>query len=236
MREGGMAMDPTTIEISLGDAGELRDAWLDGFQNGGMFIAGTFAIAAGAAVLVRVQVERPSPTNTLLLGTVIWRRLPQREPAVGLSSITLRAGIGISFAPAMQGRVLFLDRLARGTTNESRTATRYPTQLLGELVAREGERPVEARLLDVSVRGACVSLAHGAFLDPGAAIEMRVAMPRSGEIVRAPLCGRVAWVNRATGQSLGVRLDLATTDERLSWAKIVTRARETLEAHPIRVA
>jgi Tfp pilus assembly protein PilZ len=234
MREEA-TMQPTTIDISLGDAAELRNAWLDGFQNGGMFIPGSFSIAAGAAVLVRVHVEKPTPTTTLLLGTVIWRRLPQRDPIIGLSSISLRAGIGISFVPSMQNRVLFLDRLARGTGSELRSAARYPTALLGELSARTTERPVEARVLDVAVRGARVALARGAFVDTGSSIELRMAMPRSGEMARAPLRGTVAWVDRATGTSLGVRLDLSTTDERLIWAKVVTRAREDLEAHPIRV-
>jgi Tfp pilus assembly protein PilZ len=228
-------MAPTTIELSLADAGELRNAWLDGYQNGGMFIPGTFAVPAGAAVLVRVHVERPRPTATVLLGTVVWRRLPQRDPVIGASSVTLRAGIGISFAASMQGRVLFLDRLARGTATEGRSAARYPTELAGEVCARDSERPIDARVLDVAVRGAGISLSKPAFLDAGAAIEVRVGIPRSGEVSRAPLRGRVAWVERATGQMVGVKLDLATTDERLVWAKIVTRAREELEANPIRV-
>ena len=232
-------MEPTTIEISLDHAAELRDAWLDGFQNGGMFIPGSFAIAAGAAVLVRVHVERPTPATTLLVGTVVWRRLPQKDPVVGASSISLRAGIGISFTPAMQNRVLFLDRLARGTVNESRAAARYPTELPGEVTARHSERPVEARVLDVAVRGARVSLPCSVVVEAGSAIEMRIAMPRSGEISRAPLRGRVAWVSPASpegasSRALGVRLDLATTEERLVWAKIITRARESLESHPIR--
>lgn len=228
-------MAPTTIEIALGDAAELRNAWLDGYQNGGMFVPGTFAVPAGAAVLVRVRVERPRPTTTVLLGTVVWRRLPQRDPVIGSSSISLRAGIGVSFAAAMQNRVLFLDRLARGTATESRGAARYPTELLGELSPRNSERPIEARVLDVALRGARVSLSDAAFLDAGAAIELRVAVPRSGEMARAPLHGRVAWVDRASGKQVGVKLELATTDERLVWAKIVTRAREELEANPIRV-
>lgn len=227
-------MAPTTIDIALGDAAELRNTWLDGYQNGGMFIPGAFAVPAGAAVLVRVRVDRPRPTTTVLLGTVIWRRLPQRDPIVGSSSVALRAGIGVSFAASMEGRVLFLDRLARGTATESRAAARYPTELLGEVSARDSERPIQARVLDVAVRGARVSLSDAAFLDSGAAIEMRVAIPRSGEIARAPLRGRVAWVDR-NGKQLGLKLELATTDERLVWAKIVTRAREELEANPIRV-
>jgi len=227
-------MQPITIDITLGEAAELRNAWLDGFQNGGMFIPGAFAIPAGAAVLVRVHIEKPAPTTTLLLGTVIWRRLPHRDPVVGLATVTLRAGIGISFTPAMQSRVLFLDRLARGTGSELRAAARYPTQLVGEVSARTTERPVEAKVLDVAVRGARVALSRAAFVDAGSAIELRMAMPRSGEMTRAPLSGRVAWVDRA-GQAIGVRLDLATTDERLIWAKVVTRAREELEAHPVRV-
>ena len=166
--------------------------------------------------------------------------LPQRDPATSTSSITLRAGIGISFTPEMASRVLFLDRLARGAANESRSSARYPTNLLGEVEARETERPVEARVLDVAVHGARVSVARGAFVDAGSAVSMRIAMPRSGEVARSPLRGRVAWVSPAaregvSSRTIGVRLELATSDERLIWAKIVTRAREELEASPIRV-
>jgi Tfp pilus assembly protein PilZ len=236
-------MQPRTIEIRVRDAGELRVAWLDGLSDGGVFLPGNFSVGAGTPVLLRVVVERPTPTTTLLIGSVVWRRLPQREPVMGQSSITLRAGIGISLAPSMRARALFLDRLARGSAGEARGALRYPTDLPGELTVRTDERATAARVLDVSVRGARVSLSSQAFVQAGSAIEARIAVATSGEFARMPLRGRVAWIgersdaaiNRNSSQQVGVRLDLSTTDERLIWAKIVTRAREALEEQPIRV-
>lgn len=240
-------MEPTAIEIRVQEAGELRAAWLDGFDaqggggawSGGLFVPGTFSIAAGSPVRVRIDIERAA-TTTILDGVVIWRRLPPREQAVGVSSITLRPGLGIAFSPAMRTRVLYLERLGRGSAHEARTAARYPTELRGELVVRSGERPLRARVVDVAVRGAKIVLGEQSFVAAGSTVELRVAMPKSTEIVRAPLVGRVAWIdgapqNEGVGGSLGVRLDLATTDERLHWAKIVTRAREAFEEHPIKV-
>lgn len=228
-------MQAQTIELRVRSADELRVAWLDGLQDGGIFLPGAFAISAGAPVLLRVLVEEPTPTTTVLAGTIVWRRLPQREPVAGHSSITLRAGIGVSLATAMRPRALFLDRLARGSAAEGRSALRYPTEIPGELTARETERATTAVVVDVSVRGARMMLASPAFLAMGCTIEARIAVPRSGEFPRMPLRGRVAWVDRGSGQHVGLRLDLGSTEERLIWAKIVTRARESLEDHPIRV-
>ncbi len=228
-------MQPRTIEIRLRDADELRMAWLDGLQDGGVFVPGAFELGAGAPVILRVMIERPVATTTVLIGSVVWRRLPAREPAVSSSSITLRAGIGVSFASSMRARALFLERIARGAASEVRAALRYPTEIAGEVAARTSERAAPARLLDVSVHGARLYLGASAFLETGAAIELRIAAPTSGELSRAPLGARVAWIDRSTGQHVGVRLDLGTTDERLIWAKIVTRAREALEEQPIRV-
>lgn len=228
-------MRTRTVEIRLRDADELRMAWLDGLQEGGVFVPGAFAIGAGAPVILRVMIEKPVATTTVLMGSVVWRRLPQREPAFGSSSITLRAGIGVAFAPSMRGRALFLERIARGAASEDRGAIRYPTDLAGEVSARTSEKAFSARMLDVSVRGARLHLAAPAFLEAGGAIEIRIAHAVSGELSRAPLTGRVAWLDRPTGQHVGVRLDLSSTEERLIWAKIVTRARESLEEQPIRV-
>lgn len=224
-----------TFEIRLRDADELKLAWLDGLDDGGLFLPGNFPITAGASVVLRVTIERPMPTTTLLAGTVAWRRLPQRESAERTSSVRLRAGIGVSFAPSMRPRALFLDRLGRGSAAEGRSVMRYPTELAGELSARASERATAARVVDVSVRGARVALITSAFIDVGSPIELRLAAASSGEHRRVPLHGHVAWVERSSGQQLGVRLDLSTTDERLIWAKIVTRARESLEHQPIRI-
>ena len=229
-------MEPSTFEIHLRDADELRLAWLDGLDDGGLFLPGDFSVSAGSPVLLRVIIDRPAPTTTLLAGIVAWRRLPTRqlgEPR--RSGINLRAGIGVSFAPSMRVRALFLDRLGRGSAGESRTALRYPVDLPGDLSARSSERATGARIVDVSLRGTRVALATSAFLDVGSAIELHVAVASSGEFSRWPLHGHVAWIERSSGQQLGVRLDLATSEERLIWAKIVTRARESLEAHPIRI-
>jgi Tfp pilus assembly protein PilZ len=224
-------MDPSAIEIRVRDAEELRSAWLDGFEHGGIFVPGAFNLAAGLPVRVRITTERPAAT-TVVDGTIVWRRLVQRENA---SPAALRAGIGIAFAPSMRARVAFLDRLSRGAAADGRAAVRYPADLRGELLVRNGERPSPALLVDVAVRGARVILSESANVTPESAVELRIALPRSGESVRSGLVGRVAWWHRDAKTVLGVRLELATAEERLHWAKVVTRAREVFEERPIKV-
>ncbi|MGZ3420342.1 MAG: hypothetical protein ACXVEE_20875 [Polyangiales bacterium] len=224
-------MDPSAIEIRVRDAEELRSVWLDGFEQGGIFIPGAFNLAAGLPVRIRITTERPAAT-TVLDGTVVWRRLPQREST---SPAVLRAGIGIAFAPSMSARVLFLDRLSRGAAADGRAAVRYPTDMRGELLVRSNDRPSPALLVDVAVRGAKILLSEPVVVTPESVVELRVASPRSGESVRAGLVARVAWSNRDGKTAMGVRLELATAEERLHWAKVVTRAREVFEEHPIKV-
>jgi Tfp pilus assembly protein PilZ len=227
-------MDPSAIEIRVRDAEELRSAWLDGFEHGGIFVPGAFSLAAGLPVRVRIVTERPAAT-TVLDGTIVWRRLPQRENVVAAGMASLRPGIGIAFGASMSQRVLFLDRLARGAASEGRAAVRYPTEMRGEVFVRDSERPAPAMLVDVAVRGARILLSEPVIVGRESVVEVRIASPRSGESVRSGLVGRVAWSTREGKTQMGVRLELATTEERLHWAKVVTRAREVFEERPIKV-
>ncbi len=221
-------MDASTIEIRFRRAEDLRAWWLDGFEEGGLFVPGTFALSAGTPVLLRIFTELPTPSTTLLTGTVIWRRLPPRLETPG----ALRAGVGIAFDASMRHRVLFLDRLGRGAAHDGRTALRYPTRLASEVGLREGERAQPGEILDVSPHGARVHLIRSGLADVvanGGTVKLWVAPPVSGEASFSPLAGRVAWLDRSSGDKFGLRLELATKDDRLHWAKVVTRCREAVE-------
>ncbi len=245
MRDGTI-----TIDARVADAGELRAVWLDDIPHGGLFIGGSFSVAAGANVRLRIQTARP-PSTTILDAVVVWRRLPPAE-ARRTSAISLRPGIGVAFTPAMHARVAFLSRLSRGADgaarapayDEGRRSTRYPTSLRGEIVVpavgRGDARAHAAVLRDVAVHGAALSVADAVELSPGQPISLRLAPNQSGESALSSLHGRVAWVGsergRAARRVTGVQLRLDSAPERLHWAKIVTRARQAFEHDPIRVS
>lgn len=219
-------METPTLELTVQRAEDLRAWWLDGFSDGGLFVPGVFPVAAGAQVNVRVVHEEPTTSCTLLSGTVVWRRYPPREGSHPIAS--LRPGVGVAFNPSMRKRVLFLERLSRGTASEGRRGLRYPASLPGELVVREGERGLEVRVEDVSPHGARVTVSDSSLLTRGARVRLWVAHAPSGESSFAALEGETAWVQPGTQGQAGIRLHLATANERLHWARVVTRAREAL--------
>ncbi len=65
---------------------------------------------------------------------------------------------------------------------------------------------------------------------PSAVARLWVAYAPSGESSFAPLAGHLAWVDAQQPENTGIQLDLATREERLHWARIVTRARDELHA------
>ena len=235
-------METSTIELHLRDPEGLRDLWLDDVPDGGVFVPGVFPVSAGTDVLVRVCVDNVAgaTATTLLTATVMWRRLPPRVGSHAPAS--LRPGVGVAFHPDMRARAVFLERLSHGATAEGRSAVRYPARLPGELRTTSGaafgveDRPLSTTVLDVGVRGARIEVKNPAFWEPGQRVELAVVLPRSGEVNLSPLVGHITWrsVSREGRTSLGVRLDLESKEERLHWAKIVTRVREALEDHPLR--
>ena len=223
-------MGSNAIEIRVRHAEDLRGWWLDGFQDGGIFIPGAVSLPAGTPVSVRIVTELPVAGSTVLSGTIIWRRLPQRGGAAAPNGVTpLRAGAGIAFDASMRSRLLFLDRLERGAAHEGRSAIRYPASLGGELVVLDGDRALPVRVEDVGVRGARVHLTEGSFLAPSVPVRLWLAAGESGASSFAPLAGHVAWLNRGESERLGVKLELGNKEDRLHWARVVNRCREDFE-------
>jgi len=216
------------IEIRVGSPDELRGLWLDGMPFGGIFVPGAVSLSAGMPVFVHVVMEGPALASVTLTATVAWRRHPVRESIA--PHVTLRPGVGIAFDAEMRDRVLFLDRLARGDAEEKRQGIRYPATLHGELVLLDGERAIDTRVEDVGPRGARISLKIEADLVPGSPVRLWVAHAYSGENAFVPLAARIAWSDPDRPKLAGISLDLMTKEERLIWARIVTRARSMLEA------
>lgn len=234
--------DVSAIELRVRHAEDLRAWWLDGVADGGLFIPHVVTVAAGTPIVVRILTERPHPGSTVLRGTVIWRRLS--AGAVGSvdpkmsGAFPLRPGLGIQFDPSMRSRLLFLDRLERGAAADGRSGLRYPASLVGELGVRGDERALEVSVEDVGPRGARIrapnpSLFAGAA--GGGTVRLWLASGTSGTSSFASLAGRVAWVDKALGQTAGVRLELGTKEDRLHWARVFSRCREDFERRFISV-
>jgi Tfp pilus assembly protein PilZ len=221
-------VEATGIEVRVGTPDDLRALWLDGFADGGIFVPGAISLSAGMPVFVHLVVEGAPTGSVMLTGTVAWRRHPVRESTP--PSVVLRAGVGIAFDRDTRERALFLDRLARGTSRELRGGIRYPAALHGELVLLDGERAIDTRIEDVGPRGARIAVKAAADLSPGSPIRLWVAHAHSGENAFVPLAARVIWNDADHPKVAGVQLDLTTKEERLIWARIVTRARDALES------
>jgi hypothetical protein len=233
-----MAGDVTAIELRVQHPEDLRNYFLDGLLNGGLFVPGIFALPAGSPVVVHVFHELPTPGSTILTGIIVWRRM--MAGAQGAASSTsgtfpLRPGVGVEFDPAMRTRLLFLDRLERGTTRDGRTGVRYPAQLRGELSLRGDERALEVAVDDVGPRGVRVLLPATSVLSSAAAVRLWLTSPESGASSFAALAGHVAWVDKAHGDRAGLHLELGSREDRLHWARVFNRCREDFEGRFVRV-
>ncbi len=217
------------LELRVARLAELREAWLDGFAEGGVFVPGAVPLSTGARVAVRVTVEEAPALETLLAGVVAFRSVQGAE-AVRRTGTRLAPGVGVMFDAAMRPRVLFLDRAARGVLPEQlRRGPRWPLRAYGELAIRPDERARQAEIVDVSARGAQLELPDGpAFVARGAAVRVWVAFAPSGESSFAPLAARVAWL-AGDGARLGVELALATAADRVHWERVVAHAGAAFE-------
>jgi Tfp pilus assembly protein PilZ len=222
-------LETPCLELRVPRLADLRDAWLDGFADGGLFIPGAAPLSTGARVAVRVTVDEAPALETLLTGVVAFRDVPGAD-AVRRTGTRLVPGVGVIFDAAMRPRVVFLERAARGVLPEHpRRSQRWPLRAYGELLLRPEERAREAEIVDVSARGAQIELPDGpAFVARGAAVRVWVAFAPSGESSFSPLAARVAWL-AVDGMRLGVELQLGSEADRIHWERVVARARGAFE-------
>ncbi len=221
------------ITLRVHHLDELSAFWLDSFTDGGIFVPDV-DLAAGTPVVVHVFTEEPERASTNLVGVVAWHRLTagagRAVDPKATSAFPLRAGIGVAFDRAMRGRLLFLDRLARQATHESRRGQRYPSALVGELAVRSGERALAVEIADVGPHGARVAVPDPSeVLGKGAPVRLWLGCSSSGVSSFAPLAGEICWVDRAHGDSVGIRLQLGSREDRLHWARVFLRCREAYE-------
>jgi hypothetical protein len=153
-----------------------------------------------------------------MTGMVVWRRLPPK-------GLGLPAGIGVLFDESMRARTHFLRTLAAGATADGRRSLRYPLEESCELVIPCSQNACNAKLLDVAVWGARIKLQQSASLNKLEPVQLRIGSP--SRPISLPLAGSVAWFDRRVW-SVGIRLALATSEERLQWSRIVNTARSHL--------
>lgn len=233
-----MANDRPVLELRVRDPGELRAWWLDGYAAGALFVPGGADLPAGTEVLVRVVIERAEGRDlqgsTNVVGTVVFRRLAAGSVAPpGTAHLPLRPGVGVAFDPSMRARVVHLERLARGAANEARASSRYAVEVPGHVALREGEHPHRALLDEIGTRGARVSVPSGAIATASTRVVVAIHDRELG--VSTALAGRVAWTDRSASNVFGITLELATREDRAAWARVVTRARESMERRRVGV-
>lgn len=224
-------LEAPLLDLHVATLAELRDAWLDDFAEGGVYVPGVVPVPSWTKVVVRVRVDELPGVETLLSGVVAFRQTRAGLGELGAGGRPrLVTGAGVVFDAAMRPRVVFLERAARGVLPErARRSPRWPSNAYGEIVLRPDERAREAEIVDVGDHGAQLVLPDGpAFVARGAFVRVWVAFAPSGESSFAPIAGRVAWVAQ-DGERLGVELDLQPDADRLHWQRVVARARGSLD-------
>lgn len=192
------------IDVEFASRVALRDALLDTFSEGGIFIEGNYDVTAGSAVVVRLGAVG-LPAGEFLEGIVQWRRVgPSR-------SRDMVAGLGVRVLTSQRERFAFLSRWASGTHGGSgRVDWRYPLErkVFLATLGRSTGRVLHSTIKDVSEHGAMLAtptkLAAGTLLS--------LEDPQSDGV--RTLSGVVVW---SDDTHAGFRLDLDRGEERACW-------------------
>ncbi len=192
------------IDVEFASRAALKDALLDTFSEGGIFIEGNYDVTSGSTVVVRLEAVGLSG-GLFLEGLVQWRRV---GPARTRDMV---AGLGVRVLASQRDRFVFLSRWANGTHGGSgRVDWRYPVErkVFLSTRGRTTARVLHATLKDVSEHGAM--LATPTRLMPGTTLSLEY--PES-DLVRSYCCA-VVWSSET---HTGVRLELDQNEERAHW-------------------
>jgi hypothetical protein len=205
------------IEAQFVNRAALREALIESFAEGGLFIEGEFGITSGSAVTVRVAAAGLA-AGLFLDGVVQWRRMVPHGRGSGAA-----AGLGVRMLPNQRERYQFLHRWASGSTEGSgRAEWRYPYEkrVVVAPLARQTGRVLHAILRDVSVHGAMITAPMR--LSPSSLLSLEIPLDDGPQ----GLAARVAW---ATDDRAGLRLLLERREERLAWARFFETASVAFE-------
>jgi len=199
------------IDVDFDSRASLRDALLDTFSEGGIFIEGNYDVTSGSPILVRVGVSGLR-AGSFLEGIVQWRRVgAARTP-------DMVAGLGVRMLANQRDRFAFLQRWAIGSHDASgRLDWRYPYDMKVFLSTRgRGTgRVLHATVRDVSERG--VMLAMPTKIASGTPLAMEFA--RGNDAVL--LAGTLAWSDDGRA---GLVFDFEKSDDHAAWHRVVDEA------------
>jgi hypothetical protein len=180
--------------------------WAARFETGVTRVAG--AVVDASEVGLRIADERPLPPGAAGRLTLTFRELDGRIEVVEMTATVVRSGLG--------GVALTYSRLpdhaarrlrARGITAESRRRASRVRVTLPIEVRSEIGAPIPGETVDLSAYSARVTTA--APLDPGARVELRVALGAGKPPMALP---SVVWQIDASGEAVLMFANLAADD------------------------
>lgn len=206
-----------SIRAEFASRAALREALLDTFAEGGIFLQGHYDVTSGSPVTVRLSAPALEP-GVFLEGMVQWRRLGAQSRASGVP-----AGLGVRMLTDQSARFAFLQRWADGQTAElQRLEWRVPLGSTVHVTAeqRATRQILHTRFRDVSERGACVSTPTRL----PTLVPMRIEFPVEGAM--RGVRGRVVW---STDERAGVAIEPERGEERAAWQRLLERAESALQ-------
>jgi hypothetical protein len=212
-----------SMEAAFDSRAALREALLDTFAEGGIFVEGNYEVTSGSPVTVRVAVGDLA-VGVFLEGLVQWRRV---GPAVRSAGIA--PGVGIRMLASEQERFQFLTKVANEQAEGSgRAEWRYPTELKAFLSpsGRSTGRIVHAVLRDVSPHGGLVSVPTKLAVAQIHSFEFQF----EGEVHSVP--ARIVW---SSDDRAGMAMVLDKPEDRATWSRLAGDAITRFEARRVSI-
>ena len=199
------------IDVDFDGRAALRDALLDTFSEGGIFVEGNYDVTSGSAIIVKVGAAGLR-AGVFLEGIVQWRRVgPARTP-------DMVAGVGVRVLANQRDRFAFLQRWASGSDSGSgRSDWRYPFDLKVYLSTRGKAtgRILHATVRDVSEHGVQLSMPT----------KITVGTPMSLEFMHGQdshgFTGHIAW---SDDSQAGMVFEFDKPDDHPAWNRVVDDA------------
>jgi Tfp pilus assembly protein PilZ len=197
----------------------LAEALIQDLDAGDLFVPGHPDLGAGQRIQVMVRIDGIEP-GLLMAGTVLWRRVGRGPRAL--------SGVGVRFEQTERMRFEWLRGLALSADEARlRFAPRYPVSIPVALIRQHETSVHTGTLVDVSEVGALLHAAAAPI--QGQVVVLRLRDGRSGP----PVPTRVIWT-ATEGAGLGILTD--RPEVRRFWDRVVTAARQELEARLLRAA
>jgi Tfp pilus assembly protein PilZ len=202
------------------DLAQIKEQYLPGLQNGGLFVPGVTDLQVGEEVCLWT-ILRELGTDLHLTGTVYWVR-----HRTGLPRQRLASGSGVGFKAGQEEPLAYLQRVLEGEHPAPPERKQPRTPLLSPwrcqlLPAEVGGTTRSGLLVDISAGGA--RLVTGAW-EHDEAVEIEISLPwHSGAWHRM----HVEWQRPSSGRiRLGLSRAKASAALDREWTGLVNQARK----------